>query len=608
MLDRSIPLRPVFAAILPTSLSVIAAALVAGSVSAEPIRVTCRDATSYIVDTENHTLATKNTREQIRWSYDGEWLRVQRQGGTPDLAFGLTTGMRIMDGQSPEDFCAFENPGLVSLLPISPGARLREEFIKQSAQDRRSLQQNLADFDYYTGAIDGLWGRGTEQAIISFFGDYKENLPTGTDPKTQAGADIILSALAGMIHEGSECDGCANTVDAPDTSDVDSRTASLSTAGEKPFSCNQTPFSRTEWMQRNSRKYATHAVIQEVNNIASGSGNGLSVQDTNRLIEIYNKYDAYAPAAEEYAIAKFRDGDHRTAAEWIVTAARDGMPLSSGLMYYLLGQIGEFAGLPIISTEGSILDVAEDCLRHALKNGEETAGLHLATLLISPPDAPAVFTRTANFKDDEALRLLDGLPSNIRAENQGEIATLKAIAQRRIDEQERQEQANQAKRVASAQAETERLSGICDGAIQLKGVCWSQSKDQMKTMLVSKNYACGTSQGIFGSIETCTQGEQTITFRREELSFSCENFNACRFTAEELGQEIVNQGFVTSLEPDIETFSDGVNTFYTKTYCGRGKAGDEICVVEDQNILTGAPIISVRLSKGALGSGGFNFD
>lgn len=228
--------------------------------------------------------------------------------------------------------------------------------------------------------------------------------------------------------------------------------------------------------------------------------------------------------------------------------------------------------------------------------------------MISPPGTPSAFVRTSGFADEEALRLLKDLPADIRAKNRAEIESMVAIAQGRLQEQEQREQARQAERVASSQAAAQSLGNICDGAIQLKGICWAQTKDQMKTVLTSRNYTCGTSPGMFGSVETCQQGEQLVSFYPNEISFSCANFNACKFTASELAQEIVNQGFVSVLEPDIETVSDGVNTFHIPTYCGRGKAGDELCVNEGANILTGAPIVTVSLFKGAYGGGGIRFD
>ena len=581
----------------------------AGAVQAQNIQVSCQDRSTYIIQTRDQLLITNSGPEQITWNFDGEWLRVQRQGGRPDLAFGLSTGMRLMNGQSPEGFCAFDNPQLVTSLPKSDGANLRAVFVSLPAEERRVLQQNLADFSYYTGAIDGLWGRGTEQAIMAFFADNKAQLRTGLDPSSAEDARWILAALAGWIHEGGECDGCGEEVFAEATNSDNAppaQTGSRPLAGQG-FACNADPFDQAGWMQRNSRQFATYTIIQEVEDIGRRSEGGLSANEEGRLREIYDRYNAYAPAAEEYAISRFGGGDYRAAAEWFTIAATHGMPLSSGLMYYVLSQSDEFAGFPVPPTREPVTKVAEDCLRLARSLGEETADLHLAKILISPPSVPAAFARTDGFGDEEAMRLLDGLPSDIKSKHRVEIDEMKAVAQRRLDEQEQREQARQAERVASSQAEAESLARVCDGAIQLKGVCWAQTKGQMKTVLTARNYNCTVTQGMFGPFESCSQGDQEVTFFADKLSFSCENFNACRFSAEELAQEIVNQGFVSVLEPDIETVSDGVNTFYTKTYCGRGKAGDELCVREGQNLL-GQPMVSVSLSKGALGSGGIRFD
>lgn len=581
----------------------------AGAAQAQNIQISCQDRSSYIVQTRDQLLITNSGPEQITWSFDGEWLRVQRQGGRPDLAFGLSTGMRLMNGQSPEGFCAFDNPQVVASLPMSEGANLRAAFVGLPAEQRRILQQNLSDFGYYPGEIDGLWGRGTEHAIMAFFEANRTGLRTGLDPRSAEDARLILAALAGWTHEGSECDGCDEDIYAEPSAprnNVTAVQAGSNVPTGRGFACSPSPFDQAAWMQRNSRQFATYAVVQEVEDIGRRSEGGLSAQEGRRLVEIYEQH-AYAPAAEEYAISLFGNGDLKASAEWFAKAARDGMPMSSSLMFYVLGQKDEFAGVPAPPTAGPAAEVVEQCLRLAVRNGEETAGLHLATVLISPPDIPPAFARTSGFADEEALRLLGDLPADIRAENRAEIETMVAIAQGRLQEEEKREQARQAERVAASQAEAESLEKVCDGAIQLKGVCMAQTKDQMKTVLTSRNYSCGISQGMFGPIESCTQGDQVVTFYDNELSFSCANFNACKFTAEELAQEIVNQGFVSVLEPDIESFSDGVNTFHTMTYCGRGGAGDELCVKDGKNLL-GQSVVSISLLKGALGSGGIRFD
>lgn len=362
---------PRFSSVILGGVIATAALGTASAVQAQNIQVFCQDRSTYIIQTRDQLLITNSGPEQITWNFDGEWLRVQRQGGRPDVAFGLSTGMRLMNGQSSEGFCAFDNPNLVASLPKSDGANLRAVFVGLPAEERRMLQQNLADFSYYNGTIDGLWGRGTEQAIMSFFNDNKAKLRTGLDPSSAEDARMILAALAGWVHEGGECDSCGDDVYAEPTSPRNNVTSVK--AGSRPsagqgFACSASLFDQATWMQHHSREFATYAIVQEVQDIGRRSDGGLSAQEGRRLLEIYERY-AYAPAAEEYAIAVFGDGDMQASAEWVTKAASHGMPMSSSLMFYVLGQKDEFAGVQAPQTAGPAIDVVEQCLRLAVQGG-----------------------------------------------------------------------------------------------------------------------------------------------------------------------------------------------------------------------------------------------
>lgn len=598
--------RQVFASVL------IMACAFAGPSCAEIIKIGCKDSTKYEVDTSRNLLSIGQAEESIEWSFDGEWLRLQRQAGRNDVAFGLTTGILIQNGQSGEQFCSFDDPGRVTQLPISSGAWLREVFIALPPTDRRNLQQNLKDFGFYEGPLDGLWGRGTEEGVKVFYEDNKSNLPDGTAITSHNGAVAVFDALAGMISEGDECDGCAEVSDnatAADSSTLAVPPATVAApsnggvSSDAPFACNRTPFSEVDWMQRNSRKFNVFAILDEIYDLSADS----SPQAGERLREIYVSFDQHMGAAEGYAMALFTNGDYAQAAEWFLRAAEQGSPLSESLTFYIFGQLEEFSGVSPPKTVGTVRNVVEECLRYAVGSGHESAGLTLAKLLISPDDIPAPFAHTNNFNDEEALALLDGMSDELKQENHNEIEALRKIAESRITKKKEELEVQHVQRVNDAQQEAERLSGLCVDAIKIKGVCWAQTPAEMKTVLLARNYTCGTEQGLFGPLERCTLGDASITFLDGTLIFSCANFSACQYSAEELGQMIVDQGLVPELKYNVESFSDGVSTLYTKTYCGRGAKGDELCV-NDGTSLLGTQVIEVKLSKSAFGTGGVSFE
>ncbi len=53
-------------------------------------------------------------------------------------------------------------------------------FNEFSPQARRMIQQRLAAYGYYRGAIDGIWGRGTAAAVQTYARDVKASETLGT--------------------------------------------------------------------------------------------------------------------------------------------------------------------------------------------------------------------------------------------------------------------------------------------------------------------------------------------------------------------------------------------------------------------------------------------
>lgn len=60
--------------------------------------------------------------------------------------------------------------GNVMLVTVDPNAPTEPPVLRRNSQgdDVQALQQRLADLGYYTGAVDGLYGNGTEAAVFAF--------------------------------------------------------------------------------------------------------------------------------------------------------------------------------------------------------------------------------------------------------------------------------------------------------------------------------------------------------------------------------------------------------------------------------------------------------
>ncbi|MGX0975606.1 hypothetical protein ACSSVY_001316 [Roseovarius sp. MBR-51] len=186
----------------------VTAGLVPVTAFAETVSFSC-GGIKFKLETEQSTIENNFTSiESVTWHYDGEWIRwlVARNGE----AFGVNTmnGYFIKSGKATDAGCTMHDPSIVAKLPISEGAALRQAFVSMSELDRKQLQQNLKDFEYYESTVDGLWGRGTEAAIMLFFNERRQSEFRATDIKTELGALNVLLHLSGMIHEGDECEEC----------------------------------------------------------------------------------------------------------------------------------------------------------------------------------------------------------------------------------------------------------------------------------------------------------------------------------------------------------------------------------------------------------------
>lgn len=66
-------------------------------------------------------------------------------------------------------------------------------FYEYSPQSRRVIQQRLAAYGYYRGAIDGVWGQGTASAMSAYARDVNASASLGT----RDGSVRLYNALIG---------------------------------------------------------------------------------------------------------------------------------------------------------------------------------------------------------------------------------------------------------------------------------------------------------------------------------------------------------------------------------------------------------------------------
>ena len=144
--------------------------------------------------------------------------------------------------------------------------------------------------------------------------------------------------------------------------------------------------------------------------------------------------------------------------------------------------------------------------------------------------------------------------------------------------------------------------------ISFIGINMSMTLEQQQQILAEAGYMCEELKYPWGTTYiACKDGNKQILPTKKKVTFSCENFNACKFSAKELAQAIVNDNFVSEMKFDPKLVNDGSSSFYIDRYCGRGADGDNLCVVADKSF-TGGILLQIIIEKGALGSGGIKFN
>lgn len=178
-----------------------------GASQAEIIRIRCSDEL-FKVDTVRNTLERDGRTTPISWTYDGEWIRLTFANGVDKLAFSNKTGYVIQNGNQINARCEFRNRDALTRIKITPTANLRAAFIALPEDSRKLIQEMMALDKFYSSRVDGLWGSGTEAALMRYKA-YVEDL-TGQRYLIESpfGASQFLEAIMAFSYEGDECDGC----------------------------------------------------------------------------------------------------------------------------------------------------------------------------------------------------------------------------------------------------------------------------------------------------------------------------------------------------------------------------------------------------------------
>lgn len=178
-----------------------------GASQAEIIRIRCSDEL-FKIDTVRNTLEREGRTTSITWTYDGEWIRLTFANGADKLAFSNKTGYVIQNGNQIDARCEFRNRDALANIKITPTANLRAAFIALPEDSRKLIQEMMALDKFYNSAVDGLWGSGTEAALMRYK-TYVEDF-TGQRYLIESpfGAAQFLEAIMAFSYEGDECDGC----------------------------------------------------------------------------------------------------------------------------------------------------------------------------------------------------------------------------------------------------------------------------------------------------------------------------------------------------------------------------------------------------------------
>lgn len=144
------------------------------------------------------------------------------------------------------------------------------------------------------------------------------------------------------------------------------------------------------------------------------------------------------------------------------------------------------------------------------------------------------------------------------------------------------------------------VAAIAD-PIKLAGIDLTMTVKQQEEALTKLGFICND-PNKFG----CNREDKLIIPSDKTIVFTCENFNACDHSIQELAQAIVDNGVISGLSYDPKVYSSGGSSKLVERFCGRGTDGDILCVIADK--LGSKILLKVTIERGSLGSGGISIN
>ena len=173
-------------------LSVVFSA-VTGYAVAQEVNIVC-GADRYILDTSKDSLRTDGKVFSVDWRYDGEWIRLQFSNGSK-LAFSSKNGYLLQGRKQINSDCRFLNRSVLKSLPKTKTSNLRLAFLDLPEAVRKQIQTHLENTGHYASTIDGLWGSGTENALLAYLYDINDDSEESYDYREIQQANNFLKSF-----------------------------------------------------------------------------------------------------------------------------------------------------------------------------------------------------------------------------------------------------------------------------------------------------------------------------------------------------------------------------------------------------------------------------
>lgn len=215
--------------------------------------------------------------------------------------------------------------------------------------------------------------------------------------------------------------------------------------------------------------------------------------------------------------------------------------------------------------------------------------------------AAEIYSKIFSYKTDEAV-YLDAVK---KKEEENRLKEELAAAKER--ERKKREVEEQKLFCENAQASDfwKRFSFLRDKPINILGIDMSLTANEAKKVLECKSYYCQNKTSIWGVQQlVCSKGNAEVTISGASFSFNCASLNVCGLSGDEVAMELIKAGKAFSMEPSVQYLED----IQVLKYCDRGRAGDILCVVENELAKAFGAGTSVTIEKGNLGKAKPAFD